>query len=61
MTTYPSRDEAHAAMLAKNRANAAAGNRRELVVLVDGPDEGEATVMPLRDAIEAEFLYEWAV
>lgn len=30
-------------------------------VVVDGPDDGEFTVMDLRDAIDNEFLYRWEV
>ena len=35
-------------------------SRPEFVVLVDGPEDDYA-VMPLRDAIENEFLYRWTV
>ena len=36
--------------------------RRDVIaVLVDGPGDGEFTVMSLRDAIEGEFTYRWEV
>ena len=35
--------------------------RAELVVMVDGPDDGEFTVMELREAIENDFAYRWEV
>ncbi len=31
----------------------------DLIVIVEGPGDGELTVMPIKDAIENEFLYRW--
>ncbi len=50
--------EAVDAMRARNRA-AVANGRSDMYVLVDGPEDGEFTVMPLADAVEGEFLYRW--
>lgn len=44
----------------RNRNRVAAASRRpELFVLVDGPEDGEYTVMSLREAVDGEFLYRW--
>jgi hypothetical protein len=59
MTTFQDRDAAYTRMMTKNRAYHLAGNFKELAVLVDGPSDGEFTVMSLRDAIAGEFTYEW--
>ena len=39
------------------RRNRAAGH--PAFVLVDGPDDGEFTVMPLDEAVDNGFLYRW--
>lgn len=61
MTIFNDRDAAYTRMLTKNRAYHRAGNFRSLAVLVDGPAEGQFTVMSLNEAIAGEFMYEWAV
>jgi hypothetical protein len=58
MKTMTSESEARDRMLFWNRTRR---GRAELVVMVDGPDDGEFTVMELRDAIENEFAYRWEV
>ena len=35
--------------------------RTELVVMVDGPDDNEFTVMSLSEAIQNGFLYRWEI
>jgi hypothetical protein len=45
-------------MLIRNRSRR---GRTDLTVMVDGPGDGEFTVMDLRDAIDNEFLYRWEV
>jgi len=52
---YENRDDAETAMRAFNRTNAHAEPR----VLIDGPDNNYA-VVDLRDAIDGNFLYQWA-
>lgn len=61
MTTFSSRGAAFTRMQTRNRAYQRAGNFKDLAVLVDGPDDGEATVMDLREAVEGGFIYEWSV
>ena len=58
ITPRTTRDEAFAMHLVQitNRVN-----KKDVAVLVDGPDDGEFTVMSLRDAIANEFTYRWAV
>jgi hypothetical protein len=46
------------AYLKMRRLNRASGG--ELVVLVEGPEEGKASLMLLREAVDAGFFYEWA-
>jgi hypothetical protein len=58
MKTMTDEAAARDLMVLYNRSRRAGA---ELVVLVDGPDEGEFTVMELRDAIENEFAYRWDV
>lgn len=55
MTTYNTPGEAEEACRRLNRH--AAG--RDVVVLVDGPEDGAVTLMPLREAITAGFSYRW--
>ena len=60
MAFYTTTDETEARerMVFMNRARR---GRTELSVMVDGPNDGEFTVMDLRDAIESEFAYRWEV
>ena len=44
-----------------NTAFRLADNKTDLMVLVEGPDDGDWTVMDIRDAIEHEFAYTWEV
>jgi hypothetical protein len=30
-------------------------------VMVEGPDDNEFTILPMRDAIDGEFFYRWEV
>jgi hypothetical protein len=56
MFTTPHQDEARDLMVARNRSRR---GRTEMVVMVEGPGDGEFTVMSLREAIDGEFLYRW--
>ena len=58
MKTLTDENEARDLMVLWNRSRR---GRAELVVMVDGPDDGEFTVMELRDAIENGFSYCWEV
>lgn len=58
--TTTNEDRAVQIMRSRNRAAAATG-RDEWFVLVDGPGDGEFTVMPLDEAVDSEFLYRWKV
>lgn len=55
MRTYTDTDHAETIMRQRNRH--ATGDP---TVMVDGPDEGQVTLMPLREAIEHGFPYRWA-
>jgi hypothetical protein len=62
MKTYTEdRERAEQRVRIKNRAYRAAGNGKDVAVLVDGPGENEQTVMELGEAIENDFLYAWFV
>jgi hypothetical protein len=58
MRTFTNEADARERMRLLNRSRR---GRTELVVMVDGPDDGEFTVMELRDAVEGGFLYSWEV
>ena len=60
MAFYTTTDESAARerMVFLNRTRR---GRTELSVIVDGPDDGDFTVMNLRDAIEFGFGYTWEV
>ena len=60
MAFYTTTDEGEARdrMVHLNRTRR---GRTDLSVLVDGPNDGEFTVMDLRDAIDNEFMYRWEV
>jgi hypothetical protein len=60
MKTYTDESQAYNAMRDLNRAMVAADNTRDLLVLVDGPEDGQWTVMELKEAIAGEFTYRWA-
>ena len=57
LKTLPTRAAADAWMRMKNTANRMPG---WLFVLVDGPEDGAASVMDIRSAIDGEFLYSWS-
>jgi hypothetical protein len=59
--TYTNEDAATTEMTQINRAQMNVGDRTELVVLVDGPGDGEFTIMRLAEAIDNGFIYRWAV
>ncbi len=59
--TYTDEATATRAMKNQNRAYKAAGNKKDLMVLVEGPDLGEWSVMPLEEAIENEMSYSWEI
>jgi len=58
MHTTTDENEARELMVSRNRT---ARGSAELVVMVDGPNDGEFTVMDLRDAVEGGFMYTWEV
>lgn len=62
MITNNNEDQAVEIMRNRNRAVAAANARRpEWSVLVEGPADGEYTVMSLREAVDGGFAYSWEV
>ena len=58
MMTFRSEDDARRLMVTRNLTRR---DRSAIAVLVEGPDDGEWTVMDLRDAIENGFSYSWEV
>jgi hypothetical protein len=60
MAFYTTTDERDA-LQRMRLMNQSRRGRTELSVMVDGPDDGEFTVMDLRDAIEGGFGYRWEV
>ena len=54
IVTTTNEDEAVEIMRRRNRA---AGS--PVFVLVDGPEDGEFSVMPLAEAIDSGFAYRW--
>lgn len=62
LTMITTNNEEQAVRIMRSRNRAAATSRRpDWFVLVDGPADGEFTVMDLRDAVEAGFGYSWEV
>ena len=59
MTTYNNEFIARSRMKMKNECRKNAGNNNDLQVMVDGPGEGEFTIMPIKEAIENGFSYSW--
>ena len=64
MIHFEDRNEAWGRMQQTNHAHARIGNQQapstgDMLVLVDGPDD-DHVVMTLTEAIEGDFLYEWA-
>jgi hypothetical protein len=58
MKTFASERKARDFMRMKNRTSV---DKRNIHVTVDGPDDLEFTVMPLKEAIDMGFSYEWEV
>ena len=58
MQTTPDENEARSVMISWNRAR---HGKTNMAVMVEGPEEGEFTVMDLRDAVDGGFFYSWAV
>jgi hypothetical protein len=58
--TFDNEGEALQFMQDINRARLAA-SKTDIVVLVDGPDDGEYTVMELADAVDGGFAYRWEI
>lgn len=56
---FSTKDAAWNWMRTINHARRAAGNTREMVVMVEGPAKGWA-VMDLASAIDADLSYSWA-
>ncbi len=59
MRTFTDESKAYWFMKSTNQSRKAAGNPH-IVVMVDGPEDNEYTVMELVDAIEEGFCYRWA-
>jgi hypothetical protein len=57
MRTVANEDQARTLMVSRNRARC--DRREDISVMVEGPGDGEWTVLNLRDAIAAGFLYRW--
>lgn len=57
---FDTESEADWTMNARNQARRRAGNRRDLFVVVDGPENNFA-VMHIDDAIKGGFNYRWEV
>lgn len=57
MKTFTAEQKARDFMRMKNRTAVKPSPN----VLVDGPDDLEFTVMPLKEAVEMGFSYEWEV
>jgi hypothetical protein len=57
MKTFTSKHKASDFMRMKNQTAV----KPSLNVMVDGPDDLEFTVMPLKEAIDMGFSYEWEV
>jgi hypothetical protein len=58
--TFTNKDSAIRHMKTVNQAYKKAGNKKNLMVMVEGPGDGEYTLMDLRDATENEMMYSWA-
>ena len=58
MTTYKT-DKAQEMMEIKNRSYRLANNYKSTCVIVEGPGDGESTIMDLKEAIDNEFSYSW--
>ncbi len=56
MKTFTAEQKARDFMRMKNRTAV-----KPCHVMVDGPDDLEFTVMPLKEAVEMGFSYEWEV
>lgn len=62
MKTFTAEQKARDFMRMKNNTGLATLTPcKSLHVMVDGPDDLEFTVMPLKEAIEMGFSYEWEV
>lgn len=64
MKTYETEAEARLAMTGHNQAIAAHSGRfrySRLWVMVEGPSDKEFSVMDIREAIENDFTYSWAI
>lgn len=60
MKTFDDETDAITFMKTVNKARTRAGNN-DVVVIVDGPDDNQFTVMELSEAIENNFAYRWEV
>lgn len=52
MRTYTDESEAMEIMRLRNRSYERANNYRDVCAMVDGPDDGEYTLMDIADAME---------
>lgn len=60
MFTFTSDEDAYKKCVQLNRKAKDRG-AHEFWVIVEGPEDYEITVMPIEDAIEGGFVYEWYV
>ena len=59
MKTFNSEESARGYMIRTNKSRAMANNDN-ICVRVDGPDDGQFTVMELGEAIDNGFYYTWS-
>ena len=57
MRTYSNEEIAGTMMRLRNRASKLAHNYRDIIVMVDGPGDGEFSLMDLKEAVENCFTY----
>lgn len=61
LQTYNNEQNAIDNMRTMNRAYQLAGNKKNICVMVEGPNDEEWTLMDVKDAIEAEMPYSWEI
>ncbi len=59
-STFTDEGDAMQYMQDINRGRLATGNT-DIVVMVDGPIDGEYTIMELADAVDGDFAYRWDI
>lgn len=62
MKTFKSENKAEEYMSMYNRSLTRLSKRsKNILCVVDGPDDGEYTVMPIDEAIDNGFMYSWSM